>query len=467
MTRWERFLHWLGFETTALAEIAAAPVTSSSDGWETYGTGTRANDRDWAEMEALYADALEAWRKHPQARRIIDTTTDHVLGDGLQPQAPGQMGRFIDQFWTHRQNRMDLRLPSLVDEWSRAGDLFVALFRNSADGMSYVRAIPKSHILKIVTADNDWEMELEYHEKQGPGEPARVWLSPQHPDAATADAVMCHYAINRPVGALWGDGDLAPIIPWLLRYSRMLEDRVQLNWAARVFYWFVKVPKAAVAATHKKYSSNTPSPGAIIVHDADEEWDMKTPNLGGADAANDLQAVRMMVAVGAGQPPHWLADSMDVNLATATAMERAAVRHMKRRQQEVADMVIDLCHVAYSRAYGSTTTRRLPSRDDIVVELPDISRDDNTNLATAGRELADAFNSLATALGTDSPTLREESLRLFFQFIGEGMDEGQIQAIMDELEAAPEPEVPPQLMPPEEPADAPDPAAQEGDDGQR
>ena len=233
-----------------------------------------------------------------------------------------------------------------------------------------------------------------------------------------------------------------------------------------MFYWFVKVPKAAVAATHKVQLQHA-LPGAIIVHDADEEWDMKTPNLGRADAANDLQAVRMMVAVGAGQPPHWLADSMDVNLATATAMERAAVRHMKRRQQEVADMVIDLCHVAYSRAYGSTTTRRLPSRDDIVVELPDISRDDNTNLATAGRELADAFNSLATALGTDSPTLREESLRLFFQFIGEGMDEGQIQAIMDELEAAPEPEVPPQLMPPEEPADAPDPAAQEGDDGQR
>lgn len=393
------------------------------------------NDRDWAEMQAQYADAMEAWRKHPQARRIIDTTTDYVLGDGLTPQAPGQMGRFIQQFWTHRQNRMDLRLPDLVDELSRSGDLFIAMFRNPGDGMSYVRAIPKSNIIKIETADNDWETELAYHERARVGEEAKVWLSPNHPEAATADAVMMHYAINRPIGALWGDSDLAPIIPWLLRYSRMLEDRVRLNWAARVFYWFVKVPKADVQATQAKYSKDTPQPGAIIVHNEAEEWDMKTPNLGGGDAANDLQAVRMMVAVGAGQPPHWLADSMDVNLATATAMEKQAVRHLARRQNMVADMVSDLCHVAYSRAYNQTAaTRRIPTRDAIVVELPDISRDDNSSLATAGGQLATAFNSLTQALGTDSPTLKEESLRLFFQFIGEPLDADQVTAILDELD---------------------------------
>jgi hypothetical protein len=35
---------------------------------------------------------------------------------------------------------------------------------------------------------------------------------------------MLHYAVNRPLGALLGEGDLATLIPWLLRYSRMLED---------------------------------------------------------------------------------------------------------------------------------------------------------------------------------------------------------------------------------------------------
>ena len=416
--------------------VSAIPVGQAGDGLATWATGGGANDRPWAEMQDGYGEALDAWRRNPQARRIIDIITDHVLGDEFRPHAPGVMGRFIDQFWAHRQNKMDMRLPGMVDELSRAGDVFPVLFRNPADGMSYVRLVPKSSILRIETAENDWETEIAYHERQGPGEQPKVWLSPAHPDAATADAVMLHYAINRPIGALWGEGDLAPIVPWLLRYSAMLEDRVRLNWAARIFYWFVKVPKDAVQATRKKYQENPPPPGAFIVHDDKEEWDMKTPNLGAVEAAHDLQALRMMIAVGAGQPPHWHGDSMDVNLATATAMERTAVRHLRRRQHEVADMVIDLCYVAYQRAYNVGMTRRAPSREVIEIDLPDLSRDDNQLLAQAGGQLATAFGGLTTAMGTGSDTLKERILRLFFQFIGEPIDEVEVAAVLAELEAA-------------------------------
>ena len=434
---WAQLAYWIRGEGRRVeAAVAATPVGDSNSGWQALGAVVGANDRDWAEMQGAYSDALEAWRKHPQARRIIDITTDHVLGDGLRPTASGMMGRFIDQFWSHRQNRMDMRLPALVDELSRAGDLFVVLFRNSADGMSYVRVVPKSQILRIDVAENDWEQELAYHEKRGPGEEPRMWLSPSHPDADAADAVMMHYAINRPVGALFGDGDLAPIIPWLLRYSKMLEDRVRLNWAARMFHWFVKVPKSAVAATKAKYQAATPQPGAIIVHDETEEWDFKAPNLAVTPAQNDLQALRIMIAVGAGQPPHWHGDSMDVNLATATAMERTAVRHLARRQAEVADMVIDLCYTAYTRAYGLGMTRRAPSREAIQIDLPDLSRDDNVMLAQAAGQLATAFNGLAQAMSTPSATLRERVLRLFFQFMGEGVSDREATAILSEIEEA-------------------------------
>ncbi len=438
MNWYQRIGNWVsGLGRRDLARVEAVPVGRPADGLTVLASGPMgANDRDYGDMQAQYGDALDAWRKNPQARRIIDITTDHVLGDGFRPQASGQLGRFIDQFWRHRQNRMDMRLPAIVDELSRAGDVFLAMFRNAADGMSYVRPIPKSQIIKIEVADNDWETEIAYHERQGPGEPPRVWLSPMHPDAGAADAVMLHYSINRPVGALWGEGDLATIVPWLLRYSRMLEDRVRLNWAARMFHWFVKVPRSAVAATRAKYQANTPQPGAIIVHDDQEEWDMKTPNLAITPAVNDLQALRMMIAVGAGQPPHWHGDSMDVNLATATAMERAATRHLKRRQQEVADFVIDLCYVAYSRAHALGMARRAPDRDAITIALPDLSRDDNVMLAQAGGELAAAFNGLQSAIGSGSRSLKERALRLFFQFMAEPIDDKEVTAMLDELDAA-------------------------------
>jgi hypothetical protein len=61
---------------------------------------------------------------------------------------------------------MDMRLETMYDELSRSGDLFVLLFRNDADGTSYLRFVAKDQIQKIETAPNDWETELAYSETQ-------------------------------------------------------------------------------------------------------------------------------------------------------------------------------------------------------------------------------------------------------------------------------------------------------------
>ncbi|WP_374688563.1 hypothetical protein, partial [Promineifilum sp.] len=211
---------------------ARADLREGAGGWTSRVTGVPifgTADRPADEQQRQYAEALAAWRANPYAKRVIDIITDYTVGDGITPIAPGEIGRFVDTFWTHPQNRLDLRLPDLMDELSRAGDLFLALFRNPADGMSYVRAVPKSAIVEIVTAGNDWEREVAYVVRsdrlageQGsggaggkeapagdllsplrPGSPAPLlnettFLSPAHPDAPAADAIMLHYSINRP-----------------------------------------------------------------------------------------------------------------------------------------------------------------------------------------------------------------------------------------------------------------------------
>ena len=131
--------------------------------------------------------------------------------------------------------------------------------------MSYIRFVTKDRIQKIETADNDWETELAFYETVDIGEPRR-WLSPAHPDALDAPAVMLHYSINRPIGALLGEGDLTTSIPWLLRYSRMLEDRVRMHWAMKAFLWMVTVPTNRVAEKEEQYR-NPPESGSIIVKD--------------------------------------------------------------------------------------------------------------------------------------------------------------------------------------------------------
>jgi len=448
-------------------QLAAADLREGAAGWSAVagaglGPAFGRGDRPPDDARRQYDDALLAWRTNPYAKRIIDIITDYTVGDGLTPVAPGEIGRFVDAFWSHPQNRLDLRLPELMDELSRAGDLFLVLFRNPADGMSYVRAVPKSEVVEIVTAENDWEREIAYVVRsslsageqggRGAGESAEdaalsplhprspalppfgttTFLSPQHPDAAAADAVMLHYSINRPVGALLGESELASILPWLRGYSRMLEDRVRLNWAARAFLWFVTVPTGRVNAKAEQYSA-PPEPGSIVVHDEGERWEMQAPNLRGLDAQHDMRALRQAISAGSGQPPHWHGDGGDINRAVAGAMQDPAVRRLRRRQRHLQHVVIDLCAVAYERAYEAGRARRRPERSAIRVDLPDISREDNESLALAAERLTGAMGQLLAALPGFSPTLAGQLLPLIFKFAGEPLSPGVTNIIIDEI----------------------------------
>jgi hypothetical protein len=114
-------------------------------------------------------------------------------------------------------------------------------------------------------------------------------------------------------------------------------------------------------------------------------------------------------------------------------MQDPAVRRLRRRQRHLQHVVVDLCHVAYERAYALGAARRRPERSAIRVELPDISREDNESLALAAERLAGAFGGLVGALPGWSPTLAGQLLPLIFKFAGEPLEAGLMKTILDEL----------------------------------
>jgi hypothetical protein len=73
---------------------------------------------------------------------------------------------------------MDLRLKTVCGEFSRSGDLFVLLFRNDADGMSYLRFVTKDQIQKIDTAPNDWRPSWLITRPNPPAKPSSGTLPP-------------------------------------------------------------------------------------------------------------------------------------------------------------------------------------------------------------------------------------------------------------------------------------------------
>lgn len=424
------FIAGTGNAASQLAAVKA--VVDDSPGWG--DLSGRPHDYNQGQIAKIYSDALEAWRKNPIAWRIVSITTDYVVGDKILISSPHRrLNKFIRDFWNHPLNRMDLRLEPMCDELSRSGDLFALLFRNPEDGMSYIRFVTKDRIQKIETAENDWENELAFYETQDLGDP-RKWLSPSHPEASNANAVMLHYAINRPLGALLGESDLVTMIPWLVRYSRMLEDRVRLHWAMRAFLWLVTVPTDKVKAKTEQYRK-PPESGSIIVKDEAERWEAVAPQLRAADAQHDMRSVRNMIDAGSGYPPHWRGEAMAANLATATAMQAPTERHLLRRQDYFVFMLLDILYHAYKRSVLAGKSRGLPSEDYerlFTANVPDVSRMDNQMLARSARDLAETYRTLSAELPIKSRSLARTMLAMVFRFAGEPLSDEVLDEFMAE-----------------------------------
>jgi len=431
MSPWRRWIAAL--RSLSLGGRLSAQVDEER-GWERLSANPATAGLNAAEA---YQDALEAWRKNPLAWRIIAITTDYVVGEGVN--AAGrqpEVQAFIERFWNHPRNRLDLRLEAMCEELARAGDLFVLLFRNPQDGLSYLRFVTKDRIRRIQTAENDWESERVYIELEGMQE--RRWLSPQHPQAQSQEAVMLHYAVNRPLGCLLGESDLAALIPWLQRYARLLEDRVRLNWAMRAFLWIVTVPSHRVAAKAEQYRA-APEAGSIIVKDESESWQPVTPNLNAFDASADLKAVRQMIDAGSHYPPHWRGEPQGINLATAAAMQAPTEKHLQRRQRYFHYVIKDILINAYLRAaeIGKVPFHSPEALQELVeVSGAELSLKDNERLANAAVQLARAFNLLAATLPTlASPSLRRAMLKQVLSFGGLSVPQSLVEQILAEMEA--------------------------------
>ena len=429
---------WIAATIAGRDMLAIAPDLQTEGGWP--ALNARGHDREQAEISKQYADALTAWRKNPMAWRIIQITTDYTVAAGIQISSPDpDMQRFIGAFWEHPENHIHTRLDEMSDELARAGDLFPLLFRQRQNGVSLLRFLTKDQVQEIETGANDWEREVAIIQKNSDPTRPKRWPTPHDKRAARNRAVALHYSVNRPLGALMGESDLATVLPWLLRYSRMLEDRVRFHWATRLFLWFVQVPRNRVSEKAEQYR-RPPEAGSVIVHDEAEQWETKSPVLRGADAAPDLKAVRNMIDAGSGYPPHWRGEAADVNLATAQAMQEPAERHLTRRQNYFMWMLSDLTYQAYLRAQQLRPElwpllQESNYKTLFNITAPDVSRSDNHALAQAAERLANAFQSINEQY-PQSDTLRRILLKLVLNFAGETADDETLDQILAESGAA-------------------------------
>lgn len=417
---------------------------SVQDGFRDTLPGDQLRERYPAERCEILEQALEAWQTNPLARRIVELTSQYVVGGGItlgskQPAA----NDFFKAWWNHPLNRMDVRCIEWCEELVRSGELFV-IISTGADGMSFVRAVPAAQISEIITAENDVEQELAFIQS------ADGWIEKRRWEGYSAGTdfsdgvfkpVMRHYAINRPVGALHGEPDLAPLLRWLSRYSNWLEDRVRLNRYRQAFLYQVKASynsESERLARQTTLNAAPPAPGSILVTDESESWSVIQPQLNAHEAAEDGLAIKRMIAAGAGIPLHFLAEPEGSTRTTAESAGGPTFRHFEQRQKYFLWMLEDLARIVLQRK--ARLSGDIDPDSPVSIIGADISARDNASLAVASSTISGVFLELRRrGLVDDS-----ELLRICYRFAGEVVDIEEmlkrgVSAVEKDLPGAPNP----------------------------
>ena len=444
------FSRFIEAEVNKKVDLAVRALDDSRD--LVYSSSTYPRDRRGYDRDEVLADALEAWRVNPLARRIVGMMTQYVVGGGLEIECQHERtNKFLEEWWDNRLNKMPIRVYEWCDEMSRSGELFIVISTDGA-GMSYMRAVPAADIQEINTAENDLDQELEIVEKAAPDYTSqtrspeglmegRKWsVYNQVDDSPNEDgkfeAVMLHYAVNKPVGAKFGESDLAPVLRWLTRYASWLEDRARLNRYRNTFIFWVRArfsSKAEKLERQSELNRNPPNPGSVLVTDESEEWKCISPNLASFEAAEDGLALKKMVAVGAGYPMHFLAEPESSTRTTAESAGGPTFRHLQQRQEFFMWMVEDLAKVAVKRR--KFYDRLVKADEEIKVAGSDISARDNAALAVAASTIVGSFINLRDRGLIDD----QELMRIAYRFAGEVVD---VEDMLARGARAPEPKIP-------------------------
>ena len=419
----------------------------------------------------LHNACYEAYNANPLAFAVVEITTSFVLGKGVTVAARvPEVQRVLMDFWNDADNHMDTRVYSLCTELSLYGEQFIRFFVNPYNGRVKIRQVDPSVIDQIETNPDDIETPLRFHRRplgpsaSYPGDPVAQTLAPfsskpvplgpisrasvGHDQSITsppervphsrqgsygnfegewfkAGSEVMQFCINKVSNAKRGKSDLATLLPWLRRYKDWLTDRVRINKYKGAFLWDVELKGADKKTVDRKKMEYAypPEPGSVVIHNEAEQWSAVKPEINANDVSADGRAIKLMVAVGAQLPEHFLSDGDYGNRATAAEMGLPTFLKFQRRQHIMRSMLgAILDRVLLEARKVGTLPDNIDMQYDII--FPEIDVADHQTLASATQMLVSALT-VAKEHGWVSD---ETAMRLLFQFAGEELDVHEEQA---------------------------------------
>jgi len=387
---------------------------------------TTDNSRDLSAITQQRALDLSYWLydSNPMAKRIIDSTKDSVVGQGIAVNATAsedsereKIQRVLDDFWLDDINRMDLSCHNLCVDLALAGELLLAAYINPANGslrLAYIDTgliedvIPhplfsqkamavrlnagqnRKIMLKVVALDEDPSNTTVGHlvgakttkvdgaaqpqkDKEGEGAAVSLYKVTEEYEFVLGrrggrikgvyDGSCFLFTVNGVSSSRRGRPDLLCLIDWLDAYDNMLLNEADRAVLLKTFIWDITI-EGATESEIREYAKSNPPPKANSqrIHNEKVAYKSDTPDLKSADAQVLADQLLSYIATGASLPKFWLNGTMDVNRATAKEMNDPSSMHLATRRKYFKYVIERLCNYALDQAelHG-----RLPKRKEV------------------------------------------------------------------------------------------------------
>jgi hypothetical protein len=249
--------------------------------------------------------------------------------------------RVLQKHWDDWVNLWPLKQQNKALELGLYGEQCWPVFTNSVNGHVRLGYIDPALIQEVrANSDNaevlEWVMVKPdaYSTEARPYRIVHLDEDVRSPTYGHLVGDCFYFSVNRVSNATRGRSDLLVQADWLDALDQYLFNFLDFSALLRAFIWDVTFTGLTEEEIAKKLATmGVPKPGSVRGHNEKVIWQAVSPKLEAADYAAGFRVIRDYILSGAGVPPPWIGEGMDVNRASAQEMTAPAFARLEARQR--------------------------------------------------------------------------------------------------------------------------------------
>jgi len=375
------------------------------------------SDLNMTDYWTLQKQCYDVFKIFPYAKRVIEMTTDFVIGteltfsvdEEIEAKYKGRIKGYITDLWEDYDNDFDLMLEGMCNElWILGEQIYPFTFEDT------------TNILKLGIVDPRM-IEKIVRDKVNQKRLAQVVMQPDMlgkvdvygivhenkrrlgvPDTAKSfegnseygynyagDAFL--FQVNRLPTQTRGYSELATMVE-----SLDVMDQFMFEVCERSLLMFHFIADVLIKNKTDEEIKNFPVPNmkknTVFKHSQNVELNLKSPDLKAIDAESIVRLVTRYILAGCGIPEHWIVNGGDTNLATAKEQNTPIEKRLERKQGTVKYMLKKIIRAQLERKLKNATPEEIREiMKGVNIDFPSVSGVDRKLQAQVLTETAKAL----------------------------------------------------------------------------